>query len=203
MPSTPLHGVARNWCGISSTRVLMHHRAKMKPLPHREITDTARTNSRAPNIASFVIGPIPTAWRRGGRLEPVPPHDRPPPWRQDPPQQGHSARCPFRKPYPGRIRRNDRIGACSRVMVILRLLIGALRDCIMSRGRLEAEVIVLRHQLNILRRQSPRQVRPNAFDRAVFACLYRYFPDIANAVAIIRPETVIRWHRMGFRAWWR
>ena len=89
------------------------------------------------------------------------------------------------------------------MVTILRLLIGALRDCIMSRGRLEAEVLVLRHQLNILRRQSPRRVRPNAFDRAIFVCLYRHFPDIGNAVAIIRPETVIRWHRMGFRAWWR
>ncbi len=89
------------------------------------------------------------------------------------------------------------------MVAVLRLLIGALRNCIMSRGRLEAEVIVLRHQLNILRRQSPRRVRPNAFDRAIFVCLYRYFPDIGNAVAIIRPETVIRWHRMGFRAWWR
>jgi hypothetical protein len=109
--------------------------------------------------------------------------------------------CPFRKPYPGRIRRSNRIGACSRAMVaILRLLIGALRNCIMSRGRLEAEVIVLRHQLNILRRQSTKRVRPNAFDRAIFVCLYRHFPDIGNAV---RPETVIRWHRMGFRAWWR
>ena len=89
------------------------------------------------------------------------------------------------------------------MVAILRLLIGALRNCIMSRGRLEAEVIVLRHQLNILRRQSSRRVRPNAFDRALFVCLYRYFPDIGNAVAIIRPETVIRWHRMGFRTWWR
>ena len=89
------------------------------------------------------------------------------------------------------------------MVAILRLLIGALRNCFMSRGRLEAEVIVLRHQLNILRRQSPRRVRPNAFDRAIFVCLYRHFPDIGKAVAIIRPETVIRWHRMGFRAWWR
>jgi len=89
------------------------------------------------------------------------------------------------------------------MVAILRLLIGALRNCIMSRGRLEAEVIVLRHQLNILRRQSTKRVRPNAFDRAIFVCLYRHFPDIGNAVAIIRPETVIRWHRMGFRAWWR
>jgi hypothetical protein len=83
------------------------------------------------------------------------------------------------------------------------LLIGALRDCIKSRGRLEAEVMVLRHQLNILRRQLPRRIRPNAFDRGIFVCLYRHFPDIGNTVAIIRPETVIRWHRMGFRAWWR
>jgi hypothetical protein len=89
------------------------------------------------------------------------------------------------------------------MVAILTLLIGALRDCIMSRGRLEAEVIVLRHQLNILRRQSPRRVRPNAFDRALFVCLYRHFPDIGNAVAIICPETVIRWHRMSFCAWWR
>ena len=89
------------------------------------------------------------------------------------------------------------------MVAILRLLIGALRNCFMSRGRLEAEVIVLRHQLNILRRQSPRRVRPNAFDRVIFVCLYRHFPDIGKAVAIIRPETVIRWHRMGFRAWWR
>src|SRR5680860_1544631 len=73
---------------------------------------------------------------------------------------------------------------------VLRLLIGALRDLILSRGRLEAEVIVLRHQLNILRRRLPRRVRPNAFDRAIFVCLYRHFPDIGNAVAIIRPETV-------------
>jgi len=84
------------------------------------------------------------------------------------------------------------------MVAILRLLIGALRNCFMSRGRLEAEVIVL-----ILRRQSPRRVRPNAFDRVIFVCLYRHFPDIGRAVAIIRPETVIRWHRMGFRAWWR
>ena len=78
------------------------------------------------------------------------------------------------------------------MVAILRLLIGALRDCLKSRGRLEAEVIVLRHQLNVLRRQSPRRVRPKAFERAVFVCLYRHFPDIGNAVAIIRPETVIR-----------
>ena len=89
------------------------------------------------------------------------------------------------------------------MVVILKLLIGVLRDCFMSRGRLEAEMVVLRHQINILRRQLPKRIRPRALDRAIFVWLHRLFPDIGNAVAIIRPETVVRWHRMGFRAWWR
>ena len=88
------------------------------------------------------------------------------------------------------------------MVVILKLLIGVLRDCFMSRGRLEAEIVVLRHQINILRRRLPKRVRPSALGRAIFVWLYRLFPDIGNAVAIIRPETVVRWHRMGFRAWW-
>ncbi len=70
--------------------------------------------------------------------------------------------CPFRKPYLGGLAPEYRIGACSLAMVvILKLLIGVLRDYLMSRGRLEAEVVVLRHQLNILRRQLPKRVRPN------------------------------------------
>jgi hypothetical protein len=82
------------------------------------------------------------------------------------------------------------------MVAILRLLIGALRNCIMSRRRLEAEVIVLRHQLNILRRQAPRRVRPNAFDRAIFVCLYRHFPDIGNAIAI---DYMIVWSEAHLR----
>jgi transposase InsO family protein len=89
------------------------------------------------------------------------------------------------------------------MIAIVKLLIWSLVDFFKSRGRLEAEVTVLRHQLNILRRRSPKRVRPNALDRAIFVWLYRLFPDIGNAVAIIRPETIVRWHRMGFRAYWR
>jgi hypothetical protein len=66
-----------------------------------------------------------------------------------------------------------------------------------------AEVAVLRHQLNILYRKTPKRVWPNALDRAVFVWLYRLFPDTGNAVAIIRPETIVRGQRLGFRAWWR
>ena len=89
------------------------------------------------------------------------------------------------------------------MIFIFKLLIWSLLDCFKSRGRLEAEVAVLRHQLNILRRRSLKRVRPNALDRTVFVWLYRLFPDIGKAIAIIRPETIVRWHRMGFPAWWR
>src|ERR1019366_2622419 len=89
------------------------------------------------------------------------------------------------------------------MIAILRLLIGALRDYFKSRRQLQAEVLVLRHQINILRRQVPGRVRPAASDRAIFVWLYRIFADVGSAIVIVRPETIVRWHRMGFRVWWR
>src|SRR6202158_2688158 len=80
-----------------------------------------------------------------------------------------------------------------------RLLLGYMWDCFRSHERLKAEILILRHQLNILRRKAPKRLRLSGGDRA----LYRRFPDTGNATAIVRPETIIRWHRMGFRAWWR
>jgi hypothetical protein len=68
---------------------------------------------------------------------------------------------------------------------------------------IKAEILILRHQLNILHRKAPKRLRLSGSDRALFVWLYRRFPDIGNATAIVRPETFIRWHRMGFRAWWR
>lgn len=70
------------------------------------------------------------------------------------------------------------------MITILRILIGALRDYFKSRRRLQAEVLVLRHQINILRRQVPGRVRPTASDRAIFVWLYRLFADVGNVVAI-------------------
>src|SRR5512140_3087783 len=83
------------------------------------------------------------------------------------------------------------------------LLLGYMRDCFLSHERLKAEILILRHQLNILHRKAPKRLRLSGGDRALFVWLYRCFPDIGNATAIVRPETIIRWHRMGFRAWWR
>ena len=72
-----------------------------------------------------------------------------------------------------------------------------------SKLRLEAENAVLRHQLNVLRRRLPGRVRPTNHDRWFFIQLYRWFPSILQVLTIIRPETLVRWHRAGFRCYWR
>jgi hypothetical protein len=68
---------------------------------------------------------------------------------------------------------------------------------------LEAENLVLRQQLNVLRRKSPARIAFSGFDRMVFAGLYALAPNVLDALKIVKPDTVIRWHRAGFRAYWR
>src|SRR6266566_569799 len=66
-----------------------------------------------------------------------------------------------------------------------------------SKLRLEAENAVLRHQLNVLRRRPHGRVRLTNHDRLFFIQLYRWFPSILKVLTIIRPETLVRWHRAG------
>jgi transposase InsO family protein len=86
---------------------------------------------------------------------------------------------------------------------LLKLILGVLASLFKSRAKLEAENLVLRQQINVLRRRLPRRPHLYNTDRFLFVWLYRWFPSILAAVAIVRPETVIRWHRAGFRAYWR
>src|SRR5215475_2043869 len=86
---------------------------------------------------------------------------------------------------------------------LYRLIWCAVVGLFRSRSALQAEILVLRHQLNVLRRRSPKRVTVSAIDRRVFAGLYRLAPEVLDAMKIIKPETVIRWHRAGLRAWWR
>src|SRR5437660_3699124 len=83
------------------------------------------------------------------------------------------------------------------------LFVCMLRDCFKSRRQLEAENLVLRHQLNVLRQRAPRRLHLRWADRALFIWLYRRWPRILDAITIVRPGTVVRWHRMGFAAYWR
>src|SRR5215471_12997419 len=79
----------------------------------------------------------------------------------------------------------------------------AIAGLFRSRAALQAEILVLRHQLNILRRKSPKRLALGKIDRLIFCGLYRLSPTVLDALKILQPETVIRWHRAGFRAYWR
>jgi hypothetical protein len=83
------------------------------------------------------------------------------------------------------------------------LFVRMLCDCFKSQRRLEAEILVLRHQLNILQQRAPHRSHLRWADRALFIWLYRRCPRILDAITIVRPETVLRWHRRGFAAYWR
>src|SRR6266404_512910 len=71
-----------------------------------------------------------------------------------------------------------------------------------SKSRLEAENAALRHQLIVLRRKVRGRAQLTNGDRWFFIQLYRWFPSILEALTIIRPETLVRWHRVGFRFYW-
>jgi len=86
---------------------------------------------------------------------------------------------------------------------VLRLLRSVLASLFKSRARLELEILVLRQQINVLRRQEPKRLRLTNLDRLAFVWLYRLCPAVIDAVTLLRPETLLGWHRKGFRAYWR
>lgn len=86
---------------------------------------------------------------------------------------------------------------------VFRLMLAFLASLFKSRAQLEAENLVLRLQIFVLRRRMPKRAALTNIDRLLFVWLYRWFPTTVGALAIVRPETVIRWHRVGFRAYWR
>src|ERR1700730_1433372 len=72
-----------------------------------------------------------------------------------------------------------------------------------SKSRLGAENAALRREVIILRRKVRGRVHLTNGDRFFFVQLYRWFPSVLNIITIIRPETLVRWHRAGFRRYWR
>ncbi len=71
------------------------------------------------------------------------------------------------------------------------------------KSQLEAENAALRQQLIVLQRKVRGRVQFTNSDRLFFIQLYRWFPSVLKAITIIRPETLVRWHRAGFRRHWR
>jgi len=84
-----------------------------------------------------------------------------------------------------------------------RLTWWALVGLFRSRRALEAENLVLRHQINVLRRTAPKRLLIGSIDRLILVAFYRLFPGVRGALSIVKPAMVIRWHRAGFRAYWR
>jgi hypothetical protein len=86
---------------------------------------------------------------------------------------------------------------------LLKLLGGFLADLFRSQAAREAEMAFLRQQLLVLKRSAPARLRLRTTDRLIFVWLYRLFPSLLRAAVIFKPETLVRWHRSGFRLYWR
>jgi putative transposase len=88
------------------------------------------------------------------------------------------------------------------MMSLLMSLLLTLRTWAHSRAALQLEVLALRHQLQVLQRSRPRRLRLAKTDRCFWAMLSRLWTEWRTALVIVKPETVIAWHRRGFRLWW-
>src|SRR6267378_7729705 len=89
------------------------------------------------------------------------------------------------------------------MIALVCFVLAALASPFKSKSRLEAENAALRHQLIVLRRRVRGRAQLANSDRWSFVQVYRWFPSILQVLTIIRPETLVRWHRAGFRRYWR
>ena len=99
--------------------------------------------------------------------------------------------------------RKNRLTSATMIALLSFLLTLLLASPFRSKSRLEAENAALRHQLTVLRRKVRGRVQLTNDDRLLLIQLYRWFPSILQAITIIRPETLMRWHRAGLRRYWR
>src|SRR6266513_2227814 len=89
------------------------------------------------------------------------------------------------------------------MLAILYLLGTFAANLFRSRRQLEVENLFLRHQLNIALRRAPCRLRLRGSDQAVLVWLTRLWPSLIGLVRVVQPDTILRWHRSGFRAYWR
>ena len=82
-------------------------------------------------------------------------------------------------------------------------ILGTLRLLIARRAQLQAEILLLRQQLIVLNRQSRRRLKLRNIDRVVLTSLSKVFPSLLDAIVTVKPDSVLCWHRAGFRAYWQ
>ena len=89
------------------------------------------------------------------------------------------------------------------MIAIVHLLGMYVADLFKSRRRLEVENLFLRHQLNIVLRRTPQRLRVRCGDRALLVWMTRRWPSLLGLARVVQPDTILRWHRAGFKAYWR
>lgn len=89
------------------------------------------------------------------------------------------------------------------MIALIFFLLNLFASFFKPKSRLEAENAALRHQLIVLQRKVRGRIQFTNGDRLFFIQLYRWCPSVLKAMMIIRPETFVRWHRAGFRRYWR
>ena len=89
------------------------------------------------------------------------------------------------------------------MFAIIYLLGTFIADLLKSRRRLEVENLFLRHQLNIILRRPPQRLRLRGSDRALVVWMTRLWPSLLALARVVQPATILRWHRAGFRTYWR
>ena len=89
------------------------------------------------------------------------------------------------------------------MVAILSAVVSIFAFCFRSRASLELRLIALQHQLAVLRRQRPGRPRLSYLDRLLWVWLYRIWPQVIDAMILVKPATVVQWHRKGFRLHWR
>jgi putative transposase len=104
------------------------------------------------------------------------------------------------------LERSERMGVTSFIissmLIALLTLLATLSSIFRSRAALEFENLALRHQIGVLRRAAAKRLKLTSADRLLWICLSRLWRGWRSALTIVKPETVIAWHRAGFRLFW-
>jgi hypothetical protein len=88
------------------------------------------------------------------------------------------------------------------MLISLATLLATLSSIFRSRVALQLDNLALRHQIDVLRRSTRKRPKLTSGDRLLWICLFRFWRDWRSALAIVKPETVVAWHRAGFRLFW-
>lgn len=89
------------------------------------------------------------------------------------------------------------------MLAFFHLLVTFVANLFRSRRRLEVENLFLRHQLNIAMRRAPYRLRLRTRDRALLVLMTWLWPSLLGLSRVVQPDTILRWHRAGFRVYWR